>query len=52
MIICDENAGWGGGAFDAEIDGQSAQKWIGSKVAELTAHPDVTLLSRTTVFGY
>ena len=52
VIVCDENAWWGGGVFDAEIDGQPAQAWIGTKIAELTAHPDVTLLTRTTAFGY
>ncbi len=52
VIVCDENAGWGGGVFDAEIDGQAAQVWVSTKIAELTAHPDVTLLTRTTAFGY
>ena len=26
VIVCDENAWWGGGVFDAEIDGQPAQR--------------------------
>ncbi|MDQ3189177.1 MAG: 2Fe-2S iron-sulfur cluster-binding protein, partial [Pseudomonadota bacterium] len=52
VIVCDENAGWGGGVFDAEMYGQPAQNWSGAKIAELTAHPDVTLLTRTTAFGY
>lgn len=52
VMVCDENAWWGGGVFDAKIDGQPAQDWIDTKIAELTAHPDVTLLTRTTAFGY
>ena len=52
VIVCDENAGWGGGVFDAEIDGEPAQAWVRTKIAELDARPDVTLLSRTTAFGY
>ena len=52
VIVCDENARWGGGMFDAEIDGQPAPAWVGTKIAELTAHRDVTLLTRTTAFGY
>jgi heterotetrameric sarcosine oxidase alpha subunit len=52
VIVCDENAWWGGGVFDAKFDGQPAQAWVSTKVDELTAHPDVTLLTRTTAFGY
>ena len=52
VIVCDENAWWGGGVLGAKIDGQPAQAWVSMKIAELTAHPDVTLLTRTTAFGY
>jgi len=52
VIVCDENASWGGGLFEAEIDGQPKQGWVGMKIAELSAHPEVTLLTRTTAFGY
>ena len=52
VIVCDENAWWAGGVFDAEINGEPSQTWIGTKIAELIAHPDVTLLSRTSAFGY
>jgi sarcosine oxidase subunit alpha len=43
VIVCDENARWGGGVFDAKICGQPAQAWVSTKIDELTAHPDVTL---------
>ncbi|MEP6608927.1 MAG: sarcosine oxidase subunit alpha family protein [Burkholderiaceae bacterium] len=52
VIVCEENAYWGGAVFDAERDGESARHWIDDTVAELTSHTDVTLLSRTTAFGY
>ncbi len=52
VTLCDENAWWGGGTFDAEIDGRPARAWIDEKIAELAAQPDITLLKRTTAFGY
>ena len=53
-ILCDENPWWGGGlACDAPpIDERPAAKWIAAATAELGALPDVTLLTRTTAFGY
>ncbi|MGI9464191.1 MAG: sarcosine oxidase subunit alpha, partial [Aestuariivirgaceae bacterium] len=35
-----------------EIDGQSGSDWAAGAVAELAAMPDVTLMSRTTAFGW
>ena len=52
VIVCDESAFWGGGVCDTQIDGKTAPDWIRATIAELKAHPDVTLLSRTTAFGY
>jgi sarcosine oxidase subunit alpha len=36
----------------AEIDGKPADDWAAGAVAELASLPEVTLLSRTTAFGY
>src|SRR5207302_871318 len=54
VIVCDESAGWGGrlrGAT-ASIDGGRADDWIAASVAALATRRDVTLLSRTTAFGW
>ena len=55
VILADEQSEFGGwllGEADLEIDGKMPADWISSIVAELRAMPNVTLLSRTTVFGY
>ena len=54
VILCDENARWGGGPLGAgaRIDEQPAADWVAATLQDLAAHPDVTLLSRTTAFGY
>ena len=52
VIVCDENYWWGGGWHDAQIDERAASEWIAATIRELKGHPDVTLLSRTTAFGY
>jgi sarcosine oxidase, subunit alpha len=54
VIVCDENPRWGGGVVgdDGTIDGQSAVRWAADAVDALAAHADVTLLPRTTAFGY
>jgi heterotetrameric sarcosine oxidase alpha subunit len=54
VIVCDENPRWGGGVPNVEvaIDDRPSAQWIGETVAHLSAQPDVTLLSRTTAFGY
>ena len=36
----------------ATIDGANAESWVSKIVAQLRACPDVTILGRTTVFGY
>ena len=56
VIICDENPMCGGGVQDgdgdATIDGMSAAQWVALTVHDLAAQPEVTLLARTTAFGY
>ncbi|MGH8320154.1 MAG: sarcosine oxidase subunit alpha family protein [Steroidobacteraceae bacterium] len=59
VILCDEQPELGGSLLseptahsDAVIEGQSADRWLASTVQILAAHPRVTLLTRTTAFGY
>ncbi len=55
VIFVDENASFGGSLLSdstSRIDGQSGQDWAKNKVTELAAMDNVTLLSRTTAFGY
>jgi len=59
VILCDEQAEAGGALLsepvahsDALIDGQPASGWLVSTLQTLAAHPRVTLLTRTTAFGY
>ncbi|MFZ1813498.1 MAG: sarcosine oxidase subunit alpha [Rhizobiaceae bacterium] len=55
VILCDENADFGGHLrADARstIEGKPAREWLEKAVAELSANPAVTMLSRTTGFGY
>ena len=55
VILCDEQNEFGGALLadpHASIDGVSAQAWIDQARAELAANPRVTLLPRTTAFGY
>ena len=54
VIVCDEGPRWGANLIgdDATIDGDSAAEWKGGVVRALAAHPDVTLLARTTAFGW
>jgi sarcosine oxidase subunit alpha len=55
VILCDEQAELGGsllGDSSASIDGKSAGAWLEASLATLTANPRVTLLPRTTAFGY
>ena len=54
-ILCDENPWWGGGVCAADasiIDDQAAALWVAETVKDLAAMPHVTLLPRTTAFGY
>jgi sarcosine oxidase subunit alpha len=54
VILADEQAEFGGLtlASRAQIDGIDAAAWIEQAVAELDSMPEVTLLPRSTVFGY
>ncbi len=55
VMLCDEQPEFGGSLLDepaARIDGVPASDWILQSVAALRARPNVTLLSRTTAFGY
>ncbi len=54
VMLCDESPWWGGGMLDtrATIDGTPAQAWLAKIARELAAHPQVTLLGRTTALGY
>ena len=55
VILADEQNEFGGWLLaenDTRIDDQPASDWIAGIVAELASMPEVTLLPRTTVFGY
>jgi len=59
VVLADEQArpgGWalseGEGEAGARIDGQPPRLWAERALAELAAMPEVTVLPRTTVFGY
>ena len=55
VTVCDEQAEVGGTLLHdltSIIDGASAQAWITSAITRLAARPNVTMLPRTTAFGY
>jgi sarcosine oxidase subunit alpha len=55
VILCDETAEFGGSLLTesrAVIDGQDAIAWVRQGIATLAKNPRVTLLTRTTAFGY
>ena len=55
VILCDEQTECGGGLLSEEaavVDGLSASAWLAAALAELAARPNVTLLPRTTAFGW
>ncbi|MFL6605224.1 MAG: sarcosine oxidase subunit alpha family protein [Steroidobacteraceae bacterium] len=58
IILCDEQAELGGSLLSeatvdgATIDGYRSRDWLRQSVAELSRCPHVTLLPRTTAFGY
>ena len=55
VMLCDEQPEFGGSLLDepaARVDGALASDWIQQSVATLRARPNVTLLARTTAFGY
>jgi sarcosine oxidase subunit alpha len=57
VILCDEQSEPGGTLLsdadaDAQIEGQDAQAWLAAALTELAAQPRVSVLPRTTAFGY
>lgn len=54
VVLCDEQSEPGGWLLssDETIDGQAAAAWVAKALAALAAMPEVTLLPRTTAFGY
>jgi sarcosine oxidase subunit alpha len=55
VILCDETAEFGGSLLAdtrARIDGQSGPGWVQESIARLATTNRVTLLTRTTAFGY
>ena len=54
VLLCDENPAPGGSLVGdpAIVDGGTAAAWIHATAGALATLPDVTLLRRTTAFGY
>ena len=54
VLLCDESASLGGSlrGASAAIDGAPAATWLAAQIGELSANGEVTLLPRTTAFGY
>ena len=55
VMMCDEGAEFGGSLLaetHARIDGRTAVEWVGERLAALAQNRRVTLLPRTTAFGY
>jgi sarcosine oxidase subunit alpha len=55
VLLCDEQPAFGGslqGDVAARIDGDPARVWLERALAALASNPRVTLLPRTTAFGY
>ncbi|MDB6083869.1 MAG: sarcosine oxidase subunit alpha [Gammaproteobacteria bacterium] len=55
VMLCDEQAEFGGSLLSdaaARIDGESGIAWVERSLASLRLNARVTLLSRTTAFGY
>jgi len=54
IIVCDESPVFGGSLLGAntQIDGKACAAWIDAAVRDLSGNADVTLLPRTTAFGY
>ncbi len=55
VVLCDEQAEPGGSLLadmDSLIEGRPAADWLRETVAALARNPQVTLLPRTTAFGY
>jgi sarcosine oxidase subunit alpha len=55
VIVCDEQLEMGGSLLSetaAMIDGKAASDWLKESLAQLAARPNVTLMPRTTAFGW
>jgi sarcosine oxidase subunit alpha len=55
VVLCDEQAEPGGSLLaetHASIDGRPASAWLLDTIETLSRHADVTLLPRTTAFGW
>jgi methylglutamate dehydrogenase subunit C len=54
VILADEGSRFGGSLLseNEEIDGKSGVDWAEEVIAELATAPNVTLLLRTTIFGW
>ncbi|WP_169568986.1 sarcosine oxidase subunit alpha [Sneathiella limimaris] len=54
VVLVDENPAVGGSLrhMDRMIDGVPSSEWIQNMREELLAHPEVKILTRTTLFGY
>ena len=54
VILADESAALGGSLLNEneEIGGQSGKDWTAGVSAELASMPNVTLMPRTTIFGW
>ncbi|UPJ26344.1 sarcosine oxidase subunit alpha family protein [Bradyrhizobium sp. CW1] len=55
VILCDEQAEMGGSLLAetvAKIDGRAAADWCRAMLDELASLPNVTLMARTTAFGW
>ncbi|WP_288902158.1 sarcosine oxidase subunit alpha [uncultured Sneathiella sp.] len=54
VLLVDEQSEFGGSLLSTkrQIGGKDESAWIADMVAELEAMPDVTLLRRSTTFGY
>jgi sarcosine oxidase, subunit alpha len=55
IMLCDETAEFGGtllAEISASIDGLSSLEWLRQSLAKLAGNKRVTLLARTTAFGY
>ena len=54
VMLCDEQSEPGGWllASDEAVDGQAPSRWVEKTLAELASMPDVSVLARTTAFGY
>ena len=55
VLLCDEQPEFGGSLLDeptAQVNDQPAAAWLAASLATLRGRSNVTLLSRTTCFGY